>query len=448
MQRNAQRVFPVDPNERRELAQLFCLALRNLQAYGTDHTVSADTMRSFYDRLVDLLDRYSEITWSHVDGKILLNGESCDLRTADDVLAKRMQACQLETFSFLDCIARIELTRFLAWLATGADSYQTGEAYVGIRISDSVYARISRDALESEEKTSKGQEKGESELRGSESGASTGVKQFDLDSMLSGDLGDMDGAFNLGGSPDQNVEQRFGQFIAQQRAAEEQRRELLTHIQKLSHDPDALQNIRGQFIALGGRPEEWDHLCWEAERSALPSKQADEVRQQQILSLQHDLESLQKRCAMGEYDSESVVQELGKLRGSLNGLMQTVQGQASTLVEKVHADRLHIAKLEQAARDSGAPIHLSREELLESLAEINQELSQPLTVSSALVELLSSGRFGDVDEKQREVFSLATSSLQRLEAVVRYLQRLSGVPVNLSPDARLLSEVYGSGQTD
>ena len=443
MQSDSQRLFPVDADERRELAQLFCLALRNVQAYGVDHTVSTTTLGSFYDRIVGLLDRYPELVWSLVEGKVLLNGEPCDLRTADDVLAKSMQKCTLDTFSFLDCISRMEVNRFVVWLATGADTQQAGEAYAGIRISESIYARITRDELEEKDtKVEKGKGGGAGASRGS--GAAAGVKKFDLDSMFSEGLDATmeapDTSASTGGSA--QVSQQLRRFVSQQRAADDQREVLLSLIKDAVRDPAVLANIKEQFLSTGGRSDEWDHLCWQAEIGSASATVDLQKRTEQITRLQEDLASLQKRCSMGQYDPETVVQALEKLSGSLSGLMQTIHTQTDSLVDKVHADREQIARLEQAARESGALIQLSREELLESLAEINQELAQPLTVSGALVELLSSGRLGYVDEKQKEVFDMASSSLQRLEVVVKYLQRLSGVPSTMKPDQGLLSEVY------
>ncbi len=446
MPSNAKRLFPIDIDERRALAQLFCLALRNVQAYGAEHTVSATTLRSFYDQVVDLLDRFPEIVWSDVEGKILLNGEPCELRTADDVLATRMRACGLETFTFVDTISRVELNRFVTWLATGVESSHAGEAYVGIRIADSVYARISADQLDGvgEEKAGSGMGAG-----GSSKSARAGVKQFDLDSMLQ-ETPDGDFGVGSGGGTGSGVGgQAVGGFIQQQRAADEQRKNCIALIQHATNDPQALEALQKQFFSAGGSKAQWNELCWQAQACGGPKGDGGSVqRNEQILKLREDLDALQKRCAMGQVESESVAQELGKLSSSVNSLLAMANTQTDSLVEKVNADREQIAKLEQDARDSGAPIHLSREELLESLAEINQELVQPLTVSAALVELLSSGRLGDVDENQKKVFDLASESLQRLEVVMKYLQKLSGMPINLIPDQGLLREVYGVDSED
>lgn len=443
MQGHSKRLFPIDVKDRRELAQVFCLALRNVQAYGGEHTVSATTLQTFYQQLINLLDRFPEIVWSHTEGKILLNGEPCELRTADDVLAQRMAACSLETFSFLDSITRRDVQRFVKWLATGIDD-AAGESYEGIHISDAVYARVAQEQEERQESDKgSGESSGAKNRAGNNKGeSSVGVKQFDLDSMLT-DSEDGD-AFGSSSSLQHARQSEFSRYVAQQQAFASQRKSVLEQIQAIGENPKELEDAMDQFLSMGGTKEDWQHLCLQAKGRGQSSDSARLSRETQIKNIQQDLDALQKRCAMGHFESETVAEALDKLRGSLDGLIHTMYEQTDSLVDKVNADRLQIAKLEAAARESGAPIHLSREELLESLAEINQELAQPLTVSSALVEMLSSGRMGDVDAKQQKVFDLAANSLQRLETVVKYLQRISGMPVNLIPDQDLLDEVYGS----
>jgi len=436
MQRKVSRLFPVDEKDRRDLAQRLCLALRNVQVYGTEHTVSAQSLRDFYDALVNLLDRFPEIEWSLAEGRILLNGQPCELRTADDVLARRMQVCELETFTFLDSISRVEVTRFITWLATGADPKNGEESFVGIRIADSVYARISSSAYAGDS-TLDGPLAGSGAGRGGE--GTGGVRKFDLDSML-GDA--PDGLTASAGLHRLAATQQMSRYLQQQRLVAVQREQMLTLVQQAAGDVQALAALQQQFLEAGGGEIDWLQICRDAGVVGKASSQGG--GDQGIHQLRNEVEALRKRCAMGQVDAAHVTEELDKIRGSLDGLMQTIQGRADTLVEKVDADRDFIARLEKQARESGEPIHLSREELLASLAEINQELAQPLTVSSALLEMLSTGRLGYVDAKQQEVVKVANTSLQRLEVVVRYLQRLSGMPTALAPDQGLLSELYGN----
>ena len=429
------RVFPVDESDRRDLAQRLCLALRNVQVYGSEHSVSVGSLRSFYEGLVNLLDRFPEVEWSLVDGKMLLNGQPCELRTADDVLMRRMQVCELETFAFLDAVSRVALNRFVTWLATGSDPKKGQEAFVGIRIADSVYARISSSDAVGDDAGS-GVASGVGSGKGREAGK--GVRQFDLDTMFSDESGGLTGGDGFDAFA---TSQQVSSYLEQQRLAAAQRSQMVEVLRHAAGDLQVLGALHDQFVTAGGSESDWMFMCRDA-GVVTADGTGGAARDKRIHQLRDEVDALRKRCAMGQVDASSVTQELDKIRGSLDGLMQTVQERADTLVEKVDADRDYVARLEREARESGEPIHLSREELLASLAEINQELAQPLTVSSALLEMLSSGRLGYVDEKQQEVVKVATDSLERLEVVVKYLQRLSGIPITLDPDQGLLSEVY------
>ncbi|MFU8780521.1 MAG: hypothetical protein ACNA71_05795 [Kiritimatiellia bacterium] len=430
-------------NDRRDFAQRLCLALRNVQVYGADHSVSASSLRAFYDGLVSLLDCFPEVDVSLAEGKVLLNGQPCELRMADDVLAQRMQKCDLDTFTFLDSVSRIEVNRFISWLATGADPQKGQEAYVGIKIADSVYARISRreQAESTQEGTAGSGAAGGDAAKVADVG---GVKKFDLDDMLNATPAAAVGVSAVG-LDTLAMNQHVNRFLAQQRLADEQRRQMIAMLQRNAADPNALGAMRAQFMASGGKPEDWAVLCGEAGINKPLSSRKKEVhaeRDQEIERLREEVEALRKRCALGQVDPDSVSQELGKIRGSLDGLIEGTSLRTGSLVERINADRVPIAELEKQARESGAPIHLSREELLESLAEINQELAQPLTVSSALLDLLGSGRMGYIEPSQQELVNVATDGLARLEIVLKYLQRLSGVPNALAPDQGLLREVY------
>lgn len=444
---DAKRLFPVGEDERRELSQRFCLALRNTQVYGPDHSVSASSVRNFYDSLVNLLDRFPEVEFSLSEGKVLINGQASELRTADDVLARRMQACELETFCFLDSIPRVALNRFMVLLATGKDPKAGEASFDGIRISDSVYARISSDTFDAASEAEKVSNKATEKKQESRSGVTqrsqpaAGVKQFDLDSML--------GSADDSASQEKNVVDAFSVtqhvtgFLAQKRLIEEHENQLVNLIRQSGADAEMMEKIRDHFMMAGGDLADWMSLCSDAGGVGTDSDFSDVAqRENRIRQLVDEVDQLRKRCVQGQLDNLTVSDELGKISGTLDGLVQGTRNRAGTLVEKVSADRLKVAELEQKARESGSHLHLSREELLASLAEINQELAQPLTVSSALLELLSSGRLGTIEEKQQELVDVATSSLARLEVVVKYLQRLSGMPIALSPDHALLSEVY------
>jgi len=123
-------------------------------------------------------------------------------------------------------------------------------------------------------------------------------------------------------------------------------------------------------------------------------------------------------------------------------LASQTKGEVATLAEKVDADREAVAALEAEARAQGVGISLSREELLASLAEINQELAQPLTAASAIVEVLGKGNLGELTDAQQDALDVASQGMARLEKLVSYLSSISGDPETLTPDRAILDDAY------
>ena len=101
---------------------------------------------------------------------------------------------------------------------------------------------------------------------------------------------------------------------------------------------------------------------------------------------------------------------------------------------------------EDAPKDApgvGRSPQLSRRKLVEILAEVIQELCQPLTVVKCVIGTLRSKRLGDLTEHQTDLLKTAAESSDRLEHMVTRLTEVCGVPESLSPDAdiqRLIRE--------
>lgn len=116
--------------------------------------------------------------------------------------------------------------------------------------------------------------------------------------------------------------------------------------------------------------------------------------------------------------------------------------QISTLAGQVESDWQTIASIESSARESGVGLQLTRAELIARYAEINQEIVQPLTVSTGVIDLLNSERTGALTDSQRQLLKLASDSVARVNQLVGYLNRISGLPEGLTPDAKILKDSY------
>jgi CBS domain-containing protein len=76
------------------------------------------------------------------------------------------------------------------------------------------------------------------------------------------------------------------------------------------------------------------------------------------------------------------------------------------------------------------------------IAELNQEIVQPLTVSTGVIDMLGSGRAGPLTVSQRDMLQLASESVERVNQLVAYMRRIAGLPESYTPDAAIIRDSY------
>jgi len=84
----------------------------------------------------------------------------------------------------------------------------------------------------------------------------------------------------------------------------------------------------------------------------------------------------------------------------------------------------------------GEAARMDRKELLSALAEVAQELMQPLTCINATLEMLLSGYAGEVKGERRELIGLAANSGEHLRFLMDGLISIVGIPSNKGVDDR------------
>jgi hypothetical protein len=133
---------------------------------------------------------------------------------------------------------------------------------------------------------------------------------------------------------------------------------------------------------------------------------------------------------------------LSRARSILSDMATGSERDIEALSEQVKEDRQTIDSIEAAARRRGVALQLTRGELLQRYAELNQEIAQPLTVSTGVIDMLSSGSAGAVTESQRELLKLAAESVGRVNQLVAYMNRISGLPDSFTPDRAVIADSY------
>jgi hypothetical protein len=85
---------------------------------------------------------------------------------------------------------------------------------------------------------------------------------------------------------------------------------------------------------------------------------------------------------------------------------------------------------------------LSKKKLLVQLAEVVQELCQPLSVINCSIEMILTGTMGEVSPSQSDMLSLAEESTKKVQTLIDHLLELSGVPKTLKPDRKIQDSIY------
>ena len=176
-------------------------------------------------------------------------------------------------------------------------------------------------------------------------------------------------------------------------------------------------------------------------------QQAASARQSRTLQLASLLrETAAMLESVGDLNSEQqhqrVLEAVTRVRGALSVATRESERHIAALADQVDADRQAIASIESAARRRGLGIRLTRAELVERYAELNQEIVQPLTVSSGVIDMLSSGKAGELSAAQHDMLRLASESVERVNQLVAYMRRIAGLPASLTPDAAIITDSY------
>ncbi len=167
-------------------------------------------------------------------------------------------------------------------------------------------------------------------------------------------------------------------------------------------------------------------------------------RTRQLASLLRETAVLLERDGglNSEQQQQRVLEAVARIRDALSETTRDSERHIAVLADQVDADRQTIASIESAARRRGLGIRLTRAELVERYAELNQEIVQPLTVSTGVIDMLSSGKAGPLSPSQHDMLRLASESVERVNQLVAYMRRIAGLPASLTPDAEIITDSY------
>jgi hypothetical protein len=218
-------------------------------------------------------------------------------------------------------------------------------------------------------------------------------------------------------------------FIKNRKAADEAG-EKLRNIIARAEAPEHLSALHDTLVSQGLSEAGWQNLVVSRERSDGEEKGGSGVDDIKTLTL--------LLARLGEtIDQAPVMSDPDPVRSLAGAARRRMESSAEKAEKK-------IAALQHALGKSGDAegVELTRRELLELLAEIGQELSQPLTVVTTTIDMLKARRAGVLTEAQVDLLAMAADSSAHLAHLVDCLIKIAGHPESIHPDHAILGALY------
>ncbi len=224
-------------------------------------------------------------------------------------------------------------------------------------------------------------------------------------------------------------------YMKNRRLAEKTSEKLSHLIERSSDDPQQLEELRGRLVDQGLTPEGWQELTVKLSPASTGesgrgggSGLGDGVNEIKVLTLllARIGETIQNPPTTG---APSEIQSL-----------ITETGEHLTALAEITDKK--IKNLKSLLTDEKTNPVLSRRELLEILAEIAQEIMQPLTIITGTVAMIRSLRTGPLTDTQGELLSMIAESCKRMTTLVHHLMQLAGTPQTRQPDRAILNAAY------
>ncbi|MEN8254951.1 MAG: hypothetical protein ABFR33_05715 [Verrucomicrobiota bacterium] len=149
-------------------------------------------------------------------------------------------------------------------------------------------------------------------------------------------------------------------------------------------------------------------------------------------SLATVFEKLESLMKSSETDGREVEDLLGQANNNLGDATHSTKEKLDSLSKQLYVIE------EDTGTIGGHAQEMDRKALLSSIAEIAQELMQPLTAINASLEMLLNGYAGEVAPDQRNLLSLASCSGDDLNYLMKELIGIVGIPVNRGVDKRFV----------
>lgn len=209
-------------------------------------------------------------------------------------------------------------------------------------------------------------------------------------------------------------------------------------------DADLQQKLTDEGVDITG----WHTLLAKSGARKAGETDAEEEAEQAVNQLAELLGKLQEDTKTEaankppEEKKKKIAAEVQQVISKVDTVTKGTLDKIDNLVAAVTSDIATIDAIEEQAKLAGKSPKMTRRKMIEILAEVVQEMCQPLAVVNCAVSMLTSHTLGPVSPEQTEMLNLAADGLARIRMQVDHLEKMAGMPTTLRPDTDIQRAIY------
>lgn len=241
------------------------------------------------------------------------------------------------------------------------------------------------------------------------------------------------------------IESLADEYMKKRAAIDENEKKILRFIKGKGLDKISDTELEQRLKEGGLPPEGWHELLVRSgARARPPVGDGAKVGLTSVGSLALLLANMEHTIEEGKDDPGKINKMSGVLAQidrQVADILDSTEKKIASLADEVKVEEESTEAAKKGEKPAREP-KMSRKELMKILAEIVQELCQPLSVIDCSLEMIKTKNLGEVNDAQTEMLVLAASNSARMRKLIDRLLEVSGVPKDMSPDATILASAY------
>lgn len=227
------------------------------------------------------------------------------------------------------------------------------------------------------------------------------------------------------------------EYAKKWKAVNSSEKRILRYLKRTPTETIEQSELKQRLMDSGLDDDNWRELLL---KSGVSQAELDRQEKQDGISkavggVAETLKKLQQDIAQADGAAKLSKQDIRGIQTQIDGVVRQTEKSIQTLIDEIGG------KSRDARSQTERP-NLTRKRLFEILAEIGQELCQPLSVINCSVDMLRDGSLGDIAEMQKEMLDTAADSGQKIQKLIDKLIAIAGRPKGLAVDKSIQSELY------